>query len=204
MSTYLDPTNFSALQFNLDSAAILQHICKPMLREDLGIVVFNYCRTFHNGTRLYLNTSTEWVKYYIAHRLQDDAEHQETYVSDDNLKYALWSGFKKDKVFSILLDHFGWWHGFTIYEQGEGYVDYFDFAARKECDHIINYYLNNIDLLQAQINDFKIKAADLLDPTDKSKLLVPKKYKTFNKTSQNSLLDPEKASSFMKKIALTS
>lgn len=202
MSHTLDPTNLSALQFNLESIKTMNEICEPILNKNLGLTAFTYCRTFHDGTRLYISSDADWVKYYLSSDLHNDVEHLECYAPSDNIEYALWTGFKQDKVFSTLLNQFHWWHGFSIYERHERYIDYFDFTAHKDCTQIVGYYLNNIDNLKDFLSYFKEKASTLINPNDKRKLMVSKKWKPFSRTSKNSLLDPYKAENFIKQISI--
>ncbi len=204
MSNHLDPTNLSALQFNIESFAATEQACQHIIDKQIGIISFAYCRTFNNGTRLYLSNNPEWVKHYISHNFQEDVAHQESYAPSGNLKYALWTGFKEDQVFASLRDHFNLWHGFTIYERHQDYVDLFDFISYKDNPQIINYYLHNLDTLDQHVQEFKEKAIDLIDPSDKRKLMVLKNWKFFEEIKSNSLLDPEKAKNFFKEIKFDS
>lgn len=197
MSNTIDASNYSALNFNLDSSQLMGEICKPLLRKDIGIIVFTYCRTFNNGTRLYLCSCPEWVKYYVENNFQDDIAHQSSYAPDDNISYSLWSGFKEDSVYDALRNHFRRWNGFSIYERHAEYVDSFDFTARLESEQAVNYYINNITTLLHLINDFKKASRDLIDPSDKKKLMVSKNWRPFNEIPKNSLLTSDKMKLFM-------
>ena len=204
MGNNLDPTNMSALQFNVESTDLMHKICSPILKKDIGVIVFTYCRIFNNGTRLYLCTCPEWVKHYISHNFQDNVEHQSSYAPCDNNTHSLWTGFKEDDVWNALRNHFNRWHGFSIYERHEDYIDSFDFTARLDCPHVTNYYLNNMEFLYEFIRDFKKNAATLMDPKDKRKLIVSKIWRPFEKTPQNLLLSKEKMNNFLWQTSLNS
>lgn len=202
MSNNLDPTNISALQFNLESAKTMASIYEPLLKKELGIVTFTYCRTFNNGTRLYLCSCSEWVKHYIEQKFQDDISHQASYTPADNISYSLWTGFKNDNIYDSLRERFDLWNGLCLYERHEDYIDYFDFSAHTDYSQSINYCINNIDKLLMLIKDFKKNAAELIDPTDKKKLMVSKSWNLFNEVSKNSLLAPNKTKKFLDQTKL--
>lgn len=197
MKNELDPTNRSALQFNIESEMIMSDICKSILDKEIGITNFTYCRTFNNGTRLYLCDNSEWVRHYLSNNFQEDLEHLEFYTPGNDLKYALWTAFKEDRVLSSLRNHFNLWYGFNIYEKHEDYIDIFDFVSHTNNHQITNYYLNNLDTLNNKVKYFKEKAADLIDPTDKRKLMVSKNWKPFSELSKNSLFDSKRINDFM-------
>ncbi len=202
MNNYVESTNLSAVQFSLESAKTMEDACSHIIDNDVGIINFTYCRTFNNGTRLYLCDHSEWIKHYINNSLHEDIAHCEFYTPGNDLKYTLWTGFKEDKVFSAGRDFCNWWYDLIIYERNQNYIDYFNFISHTDNPQIINYYLNNLDKLKQKVQIFKEKASDLIDPTDKRKLIVSKHWKSFDKLPKNPLFDPHKTADFINKTKI--
>jgi hypothetical protein len=200
MGNALDPTNRSALQFNIESAETMKQICKPILDQEIGIINFAYWRIYNNGTRLYLGDEPEWIAYYLKHGFQNNLEHMEFYAPGEDVKYALWDGFKDDPIHFAVRNVFNWWNGISIYEYAEDYVDCFVFKAHKNNVQIINYYLNHLDILNKKVQFFKESASQLIDPTDKGKFIASKNWAPFNEVARNPLLSPKKTKNFIQKI----
>src|ERR1044071_8967333 len=124
--TTLDSINKSVLEFNRNAEPFMEEVCEPL--KKLGIQYFTYCRSYENGKRLYLCSLPDWVELYLHHSFQNESQHFAYYRPVENIRYAFWSDFKRDRVFDALLN-LGIWYGFTIYEKNPGYMDLFDFCT---------------------------------------------------------------------------
>ncbi|MBY0461711.1 MAG: helix-turn-helix transcriptional regulator [Alphaproteobacteria bacterium] len=172
MSNILDTTNKYAIEYNNSINSKLIDICRPLF-DNFMITQFFYIKIFNNkNTRLYVCSEKKWMESYIKNNFQDDLLHMQTYIPE-NLNYSLWAGFKKDSVYNAVYD-LNIWNGFNIYERdGESTITY-AFATTPLNEGMINFYINNLNILKEFIFYFKCKAADIIDTSDLSKLIVSK------------------------------
>ena len=169
--------NKNHLEYNQQIAPIINNLCAPLL--NLEIKTFTFSRIYDGGRRLYICSDQEWVKEYITREFQDELNHMSHYVPLKGINYALWQGFKNDKVFEAAHQH-NMWNGISIYEAHSEYVDYFDFAFLKTDNYLTNTYINNINLFQRFVEYFKDRSSLIIDYTDKKNCLFPRKFITFN------------------------
>jgi DNA-binding CsgD family transcriptional regulator len=173
----IENCNKNHLEYNKKISSTINDICKPL--SNFGITMFTYSRIFNGGRRLYMCSNQQWVEHYITQEFQDEIDHLAHYVPVDGVRYALWEGFKRDKVFDGLYNH-NMGNGFSIYEKNKEYVDYFDFASHKDNNQMVNLYMNNLHLLLRFIEYFKEKIFLMVDFKDKKNFLLPKKFVSFN------------------------
>ena len=192
----------SALSYNRDIGPSLEEICKPLF-ENFNIKMFTYSRIFKNGRRVYVSTNSKWVEHYISNSHQDEINHLEHYIPANDIKYALWDSYKMDRVFYSAYNNFNLWHGFSIYEHKKDYVDFFDFAADRSNDQIVNFYINNYALLDHFTRYFKSKSVDLINFSDENIWITPKVWIPFNEIPKTGTIDPDKLSDFDAQVGIT-
>ncbi len=194
----MDPTlkksNLIALQYCTKMSSIVSDICSPFLKNH-NITGFTYIRMFNNGSRLYVTNLKEWVRHYISNDLYNDIQHMEYYIPPSDAQYSLWSGFKKDRVFDALY-HIDLWHGFTVYERHNDYIDSYDFCTKRENENIKNFYLNNLPLLHDLIHHFKKRTSKVIDFSDQKKLIVPDLIFDISKVKHTSYVSSTQVSNF--------
>jgi DNA-binding CsgD family transcriptional regulator len=161
--------NHLALDFSKNAAELVHKISRPIFSFETAI--FTYCRVFNNGKILYLCSDEKWVEHYFASNYQNESDHLKHYVPLENIKYALWSEFDRDKVFRAAYEEFNYWHGISFYEKNKNHMDYFDFGANKDNVKMENFYLNNLPVLSQFIQYFKEEASDLINVSDSTKLI---------------------------------
>ncbi|MBY0281440.1 MAG: helix-turn-helix transcriptional regulator [Alphaproteobacteria bacterium] len=179
MSNTADTINKRAIEYNDSVNCQFIDVCRPLF-DNFMITQFFYIKIFNdNNTRLYVCSEKKWMESYIQNNFQDDLPHMQTYLPE-NLNYSLWAGFKKDTVYNAVYD-LNIWNGFNIYEkEGTSTVTY-AFATTPLNEEMINFYINNLNVLREFIFYFKRKAANIIDTSDPSKLIVSKnKNPTFN------------------------
>jgi DNA-binding CsgD family transcriptional regulator len=197
MSPSLDPSNFSALEYNNSVAESVLALCNPLF-SNFGITMFGYAHFLNDGTYLDLSTDTKWQSHYIEHFAASPFIGQ--YIKDiykNRVKYALWNNSPNavpDKIFKkFIVDSCGFdiWHGFTIYKYYEESIEAWHFATTKDNYKITSFYINYIHLLEHFILYFRDRASAIIDVSDASRLVVLK---------NRSLLD-DVSSEFYKKEA---
>ena len=204
MKQSINTDNKSALEFNQEISKLLQQLCTPLF--PYGVKYFTYSRTFKDGKKLYISNNHEWVKLYVKNSFQDDIDHLDHYLPPPDIKRALWTGFKRDKVFDAAYNY-NCWNGFSLYEHHKNYVDLFDFFSDREPQNIENFYINNIFFLECFINEFKKfkkKISKITDLTDESKFIFPKKYPLVNIHESFPSPNEDKIKKFYKDVNLLS
>lgn len=177
MTSSLDFTHFSPLQFNDSVAPVITKICEPLF-NNFGLTVFGYSHFLNNGTYLDICTDTQWQKHY----LQEFASKSfiKDYVNkirETDTKYVLWDNRvdvpREEKFSQFILDSCSYdiWHGFSIYKKHDNSLEAWHFATTKENYEVINFYLNRLDLLYHFILYFKDQAGKIIDTSDIKKLI---------------------------------
>lgn len=176
----------------------LNKACHPLF-SFFDLKMFTYSKTFNDGTRLYLNTDVKWLKLYIQNNFYNDIDHQVHYTSVENVDYALWTSWNRDKVFSALWDA-NFWNGFSVYKKSRDYIEMFDFATCRSNLNATEFYLNNVGWFDDFISSFKKKNSFLLNVSEKKLLMKIENWIPFEKICKNDLLCQERKTKFIKNI----
>lgn len=154
----------------------IRQICKP-LEEHFGLTSFVYRKNFYDGTEINLSNQPEWVEHFCSNQelMMESVfdKHPDNYQSG----FVLWSQLKGHREILARAKAFNIDHGVTIVKKVSDGVELCYFGTRSENDSVVNYYLNNIDLLERFILYFKDQAADILKTANRQKLIVfPDKF----------------------------
>lgn len=138
----------------------IKQICKPLF-DYTPITFFNYVKIYNNGSRLSVASNPYWLKHYFDNQLQEC-----TVFTND--KVALRYKFISHLMYptnKVILDakEFNICHGFSITNVLDDGCEYFHFATTNDHEQILNFYINNFDLLERFILYFKEKSKYLLN-----------------------------------------
>jgi DNA-binding CsgD family transcriptional regulator len=159
----------------MTSGTDINEICKPLL--PLGITFFHYVRNYQDRSQINLSTNPDWVKHFLAQELYAFATYNND-LSDYYSGYGLWSTIVHDTISYHASQYFNADHGITLIQKGKGINEFYCFGATKNNDKIINFYLNNIDLLQRFALYFREKASKILEEAEKNhKIIIDYPYK---------------------------
>lgn len=160
------------LDFNKDKLERLTEINQP-LRQDFNIYLFSYRKIYLEGHLFQLTADENWLKngpnqgIYLSNEIKPKLIQ----TLEDKRKSFLWSGNQKDPLYEALLE-FNIWNGITFYELKEDYIEIFAYASEKENTQAVNFYLNNMDLLNHFRMFFKEKLNALLSEEDTKTLAI--------------------------------
>ena len=165
--------NTDPLDFNFSVNRRLKDLCYPLL-HNFGITTFAYLKFLKNGQILHITNNHDWLSYYTSKNLYNDVNR---YVDEINSIPENGAGYylRSSKIsnnFNEVLEKFGLWHGLSIYIRYSEYTEAWCFATISENHLIHDLYLNHTDALKHFILYFKSKASDLLDHSNKNKLLT--------------------------------
>ncbi len=166
----------------LTSANEIGEICKPL--HKLGITSFNYVRTYDDGSQVNLGNIPAWLEYFYEnefYRIGAFEKHPSNYESG----YALWPQLSGQKIFFDARTYFNIDNGITIIEKQMDSCDFYYFGTTKNNAKIINFYLNNIDLLKRFILYFKDRANSIIKQADKDRIVLPDHFDQRESASSN-------------------
>lgn len=178
----------NSLSYNESIHPEISAICSPL--NDIGVEYFYYVKVFKNGRRLYITNRHEFLKYVLDNDLilpQSQLLQKELLkVSKTDFNSFIWTGVPKDEVHEVLY-HLDIWNGITFYYNRNDFIEIFGFGAKRENDEKINFYIQNVDLLEKFISYFTCKAQEHINTTDSSHLLANEKKPLFCKIGEEGM-----------------
>lgn len=153
----------------ITSGAEIREICKPLL--PLGITFFHYIRNYADKSQIRLLTNPDWMKHFLEKELYDFATYNND-LDEYYSGYGLWSTTVHETVSYHLRQHFNTDHGISLVQKSKDMSEFFCFGTTPDNDRIINFYLNNIDLLQRFALYFKSKASKIIEEAEKKHTIV--------------------------------
>lgn len=148
------------------SAQEVAAVCKPLF-DEFNINFFSYIRLYLDGSALVLVSNADW------HHCVFKNKHVTTGPMLAQSGFQLWENYSSEKVIDDL-NHFNLNNGMMIYNKNNvNYVEFFELASSIKERFVIEFYLNNLTLLQQFLLYFKEKADKLIKLSEKNKLLIP-------------------------------
>lgn len=119
----------------------IRTVCKPLF-ACTDINFFIYCRFYDDGSLISFPSNTAWHKHFM----------QKEYFSNKMRMQEglhLWAAHKQYSQATIdAREYFNIDNKFEIVERGKNYYDVYGFAAAKDKNSIVDYYINNVDYLK--------------------------------------------------------
>ncbi len=157
------------INFMLETCPNVSQICAPLL--NLNITFFSYTKIYKDGSRIDINNSPIAAKnYYENERYMKAVMESDPFAITD--KFLLWSIFPEDKAIKTCRDYFNIDYGITIVDKYEDFCELSHFATTRNNYSIVNFYLNNLDILKTFIIYFKDKAQDLIRKFETNKIKI--------------------------------
>lgn len=155
-------------------ASAMREICRP-LRQHFNITSFVYAKNFSNGTEIRLTNNPSWVLHYYEHEYYKQSAF-EKHPSEIVPGFVLWSQLSNHHAVLNAAREFNIDHGITLVKKVPDAVEYYFFGTTCDNAHIVNFYLNNIDLLERFTFYFKEKGHKLIRQALANKIILPGKY----------------------------
>lgn len=166
--------NSSSFEFSKSCAPLVETLCEPLFKN-FGITHFGCIRMLENGQMLRVTNNAKWTKEFFQHEFYNDIDifdMRNVPLNDQRSVYL--GGNPYNQHLSMLCSEFNIWNFMLIYERFETHGDFWFFGTTRDNHQIINFYVNNLNVLQHFILHFKNKVAHLFDMTDPSKLISTK------------------------------
>jgi DNA-binding CsgD family transcriptional regulator len=161
---------------NKHATAILapevDEICKPL--KEYGIIHFIYSRFLSDGTGYALTNHWPSFEHHCKHSY--DISPPMHNITKNDFSYFPFINHESTGFNSALYD---WRHIFNIdqplyfVEKREKYTDFYCYSTTFKNYNIINFYLNNMELLERFKFYFQEQAAKLIPMVMRNRLLIP-------------------------------
>jgi len=171
--------------FFLNQAVNINEICNPL--KKFGITIFTYLKKFKDGSHINLSSNGRWVEDYYTLNLYQSSlfeKHPKFYQSG----FSLWPCFSNLEVFIHGRDYFDSHYGITAIKQQDDGCEFYFFSGSAKTPWLIDFYLNNLDILERFIIYFKTKANKILELAKKSTIILPTHTENNKLTSEETKL----------------
>lgn len=166
--------NNSAYEFISKQCKVLEDFIFPLRIH--GISYFSFARIYHTGKIIFLCNHQDWLTIKTDQKLYDF----KGFIPDDveneiinNYNYHIYTGlgYQENRVLKLLYET-NRWNSIDLYNRNREYLDIIHFAGTKDNIGIINFYLNNLGLLQCYFNHFKTQFEEIIQLALKNKFYV--------------------------------
>lgn len=147
------------LELFLGSARAIDSICAPL--KEIGIKYFTLLRNYKDGSKINLSNSADWIESYYTRKLYNSSVFENVLDLYSN-GFALWEPFKQLEALQYARQSIDSDHGITLIDKADEYCDFYFYSTSSTNPQIINFYLNNLDLLQRFALYFRDRAASIL------------------------------------------
>lgn len=154
----------------LQATPEINEICYSLKR--IGIHLFSYRRCFTDGSRVNFSNNADWLLDYYKLNLYQSSLF-ESLISSYSTGFSLWPQESSLPVFSHGRQFYNSDNGITYTINYNEYCDFFIFGADKNNKHIINFYINNLDLLKNFSEYFYNKAKKIIEISAKNRIYLP-------------------------------
>ena len=167
-------TDLSKLRshLTLTSASTVAALMLPLLAKH-GIKVFHFNRHYDDGSCIRLSSDAKWNEHYFEKGYINKRKKVPAVYLSKPLGYFIWLTKDWPEMLTDAAVNFDIANGISIVENCSGYVDNFCFGSTASNTAIINFYLNNLDILYGYCNDFRDRASHLLKACEHNKIIIP-------------------------------
>jgi DNA-binding CsgD family transcriptional regulator len=158
----------------LEMANDIDDICKPL--RQFGIHLFSYRKTFKDGSRINVSNNANWLKDYFRLELYRSSLF-EFDVDSYSSGFSVWPQESDLPVFTHGRTYYNSDNGLTLILKDKDYCEYFIFGAEPHNKQIINFYINNLELVRSFTKYFHEQSTDLMKTAAESLIKLPSTIK---------------------------
>lgn len=157
----------------INSSSFIQEICSDLFKR-FGVSYFNYSRFNKDFSHTSLSSDGDWANFFYSEDYKNKFLYNENLFEQlDGFSYILWASFPENRLIQNLREYYGYDHGIIIIEYNETHNDYYSFAGYKNNPLILNFFINNLDLLRSFIYYFKEQGRDIIKEANNDKIILP-------------------------------
>ncbi len=149
---------------SLSSTKMVCKIAKPFL-EATGLNFFSYARDFDRNKSISLQTDNDLFHAWF--------ESQSPYCSQVTPDGVYTSDMIQNNTLQENSRHMNYGSGIHIFKRYESFSEIISIAAPQDKMNVLQFYINNIDIINKFIIYFKDKAAKLIQEATNQPILVP-------------------------------
>lgn len=155
-------------EYNHSISSFLKRETRPFL-EQHGLTYFSYQRFCDNGSHLSLFSSLSWCDLYLEHINEDSPAFIEIAqnLSPEGFNPRFWPKKRTDPVVNALYEH-DLWNGICFYKKCADGLEAWEFAASREAESALNFYIANVALISQFIEYLRPRLAQYIYPEDKA------------------------------------
>lgn len=142
------------------------------LKNSFDITFFNLLRAYDDGTHFFLGSLPQWTELLYTKLLDEKyafAKGSSLYSPGN----VLWTSLNQPHIFGPLKESFNITNGITLIRQTAHTCDFYCFGSTPDNAPIVNFYLNNIDLLEYFILYFNDKGKKVLEKAESDRQILP-------------------------------
>lgn len=157
------------------SAALMEYCGHFLKKHDLNY--FQVVRVNQDGSTVVLTNRADFTRFAIQHAIKANVPLVYSSVNKESLNansyYFLWEHNLPTAPVAMVRNEFNMANGLTFVERYPRHYYMIAFAAPIENTRVLDFYLNNIDLIQKFIHGFKAQQQDLLQKVESQPLILP-------------------------------
>jgi DNA-binding CsgD family transcriptional regulator len=145
----------------------IEGLCQPL--ENYGIKFFTYTRLFEGKRALFLCNSNGWYQTKFEMDLFDKDGFitvPKIYKNEFTRSVFTGSPSNKIKLLGYMYD-MDLWNSIDLYKNEDDYKEVFHFASSRDNPEIINFYINNMNLLENYAYYFREKVSKIMKEASK-------------------------------------
>jgi DNA-binding CsgD family transcriptional regulator len=154
--------------YNLEILPTLNSLSSP-LKDKFNLSFLTFRRLYANGRIIHISNHKDWLENSLSNKFWQSMTSLKRINSINlNQQYAhLWdeNAYKKDHVYNAMYEN-DLWHGITIYDKHDSYVDLWAFATDRSNYQIKNLYVNRLNILKQFILYLHDKAHPIFFPNN--------------------------------------
>lgn len=166
---------------SLDLSGDVFNICEPFFQR-YQLNGFSYARIYPDGSRTELWSDALALDHTFFKRKYILGAYTPNYFSEEErfaffqLKVSAYPKIWKEKFTKQLADQrdfFNHDHSFIVVNREPSFCEYFFYYAPREAHSILNFYINNLNILDSFAANFKSTATDLITIADNHRIPMP-------------------------------
>ncbi len=158
----------------LSSASDVDAICAPL--RQIGITYFGYVRIYNDGSRFDINNNAGFsdAYYYKSDCHQHYIPENNPRDFEDGFLFASSGFIDQVEMLHEISHRFSTGNLMVLIQKNRDYCDLWHFGASPSIHGMINFYLNNLDILKSFCFYFKDRGANLIKKFEANRMMMAK------------------------------
>ncbi|MCC8399085.1 MAG: helix-turn-helix transcriptional regulator [Rickettsia endosymbiont of Platyusa sonomae] len=153
--------------YNLQILDQLKTIASPI--ENYGIQFLTFRRIYTDGKLIHFSNNEVWLDHSFDHQLWQSTSSLKriSKIGLDKQYAHVWdnNAHTTDHVYNAMYQH-NLWHGLTLYDRRQNYVDLWAFATDRNNTEILDFYINELNIIKKFILYLQDKTYSIFFPTN--------------------------------------